>query len=749
MFVNDLFNKKNVTEDQLDEISKTTLGSYVKKAADDAVYHANVSGFEAGEIEGGRKAKGKLPHGNTSDAGKVEKKRTAGISKAVNRLVKENTVEDTEQIDEISLGNYRNKAKIDRANRELGYHFGDQDERDIDMHKIAQRSKGIARADVRVAKAKTAVPVLSSDERTALQAQLADLEKQFDSNYEYSDDHRVWTKHRGIEQQINRIKHQLNDGQQSVAEVTGDEKFDSMMKRAAKAPTAKARNAERIRQKKEREDDTRAHFANGGGLGTNPADKLSIRKKGVAEDRENYNGINILLQKDDDEVFVKASAGGRELGHVLFTIDGEHLMPQDLEVDEKYRGQGIAQTMYDFVKSKGYRIRRSGQQTDAGAGFWDKHRPEQNVWEQGVAEGDDPYAGYSDNDMYFVNLEKAQREKEFKKIQARLQKIGGFVRKYPDSDVQMDIARSVYGWLKKGQDFQQATVLGVRDYNKSQGVAEAGSPAQQAAIAIAMKKAGKKPKNEGEGDPWKEKYFGPTTAIKKIFSVKTDDNKKYRVRAETEKQAIEIMKKHAPDSNVMSVKFVQNIMSEQNMAEDLNTQSEVDMGKWMKAYTRREDNNLHSENTVAVAKLVGDERDIKLAKMILKDHLTAGSISRDDYDARQMLDKKLWSRVIQKYNDWEANRDTDTIQSGSISEDIDRYVEELLSEGYEVANEEHQQCPECGGVAYDDKMIAEEKDACYHKVKSRYKIWPSAYASGALVKCRKAGAKNWGNKSKK
>ena len=26
------------------------------------------------------------------------------------------------------------------------------------------------------------------------------------------------------------------------------------------------------------------------------------------------------------------------------------------------------------------------------------------------------------------------------------------------------------------------------------------------------------------------------------------------------------------------------------------------------------------------------------------------------------------------------------------------------------------------------------KDACYHKVKSRYSVWPSAYASGALVK---------------
>lgn len=46
-------------------------------------------------------------------------------------------------------------------------------------------------------------------------------------------------------------------------------------------------------------------------------------------------------------------------------------------------------------------------------------------------------------------------------------------------------------------------------------------------------------------------------------------------------------------------------------------------------------------------------------------------------------------------------------------------------------------------------MINEKKDACYSKVKSRYSVWPSAYASGALVKCRKVGAANWGNKSKK
>ena len=47
------------------------------------------------------------------------------------------------------------------------------------------------------------------------------------------------------------------------------------------------------------------------------------------------------------------------------------------------------------------------------------------------------------------------------------------------------------------------------------------------------------------------------------------------------------------------------------------------------------------------------------------------------------------------------------------------------------------------------KKSSGKKDACYHKVKSRYSVWPSAYASGALVKCRKVGAKNWGKSTTK
>ena len=109
----------------------------------------------------------------------------------------------------------------------------------------------------------------------------------------------------------------------------------------------------------------------------------------LLERTEPFQGLDLEMEFDEDEIWVTArDPSGRELGHVLFVDTGDELIPQDLEVEERFRGQGIARVMYDWVKSKGYRIRRSNSQTRAGAEFWNRNRPGENVWEQGVAEGD-------------------------------------------------------------------------------------------------------------------------------------------------------------------------------------------------------------------------------------------------------------------------------------------------------------------------------------------------------------------------
>ena len=61
----------------------------------------------------------------------------------------------------------------------------------------------------------------------------------------------------------------------------------------------------------------------------------------------------------------------------------------------------------------------------------------------------------------------------------------------------------------------------------------------------------------------------------------------------------------------------------------------------------------------------------------------------------------------------------------NIKEIIKKLLEEQLSQEIDEAKKKKK------------KKKKAKRDACYHKVKARYDVWPSAYASGALVKCRK------------
>ena len=112
----------------------------------------------------------------------------------------------------------------------------------------------------------------------------------------------------------------------------------------------------------------------------------AVVKEDVTEAKTvEFEGLTLKVIKQGHELTVDAldDWGNKVLGHVKFNIgDGKELDPQDLHVDDKYQGQGIARVMYDYVKSLGYTIVRSWDQTDAGAGFWNKHRGEDvRVWE--------------------------------------------------------------------------------------------------------------------------------------------------------------------------------------------------------------------------------------------------------------------------------------------------------------------------------------------------------------------------------
>lgn len=93
--------EEEITEEPINELSKKTLGSYVKKASDDVSYHS----FTAGGAAGKEKAKS-LQHDKKAFS------RQQGIEKAVDRMTKEEL--DEEPINELgseTLRRYMNKAR--------------------------------------------------------------------------------------------------------------------------------------------------------------------------------------------------------------------------------------------------------------------------------------------------------------------------------------------------------------------------------------------------------------------------------------------------------------------------------------------------------------------------------------------------------------------------------------------------------------------------------------------------------------
>jgi GNAT superfamily N-acetyltransferase len=93
------------------------------------------------------------------------------------------------------------------------------------------------------------------------------------------------------------------------------------------------------------------------------------------------DGIQVSINTNDKNATVYASSNGRRLGYAEFDRDGNVLVPYDLAVDDKYRGQGIAAVMYDYVKSLGFTVKASADQTDDGKYFWKKNRGNERVWE--------------------------------------------------------------------------------------------------------------------------------------------------------------------------------------------------------------------------------------------------------------------------------------------------------------------------------------------------------------------------------
>lgn len=103
-------------EETLTELSKKTLGSYIKKAAKDASYDSNIQGYKTGLKNLKAKSsdgKTSVPYNNSEDSRK-ETKRHAGIARATDKLTKEELLIDGKSNQEIKKFAGEGKAGLKR-----------------------------------------------------------------------------------------------------------------------------------------------------------------------------------------------------------------------------------------------------------------------------------------------------------------------------------------------------------------------------------------------------------------------------------------------------------------------------------------------------------------------------------------------------------------------------------------------------------------------------------------------------------
>ena len=154
--------------EQLDELSKTTLGSYVNKASKNAAMYAADSVGMANVSSKARNPRVKAAAEKYSDESHEKRmSRLAGVGKAVKRLTKEEVETEMEQIDELAkstLGSYIKKAAKDQSSdaydhgeeENRRYYEGGDSESDSDSadreRRMANREKGIGRAVKKITK---------------------------------------------------------------------------------------------------------------------------------------------------------------------------------------------------------------------------------------------------------------------------------------------------------------------------------------------------------------------------------------------------------------------------------------------------------------------------------------------------------------------------------------------------------------------------------------------------------------------
>ena len=308
---------------------------------------------------------------------------------------------------------------------------------------------------------------------------------------------------------------------------------------------------------------------------------------------------------------------------------------------------------------------------------------------------------------------------------------------------------------------------------------EAANPAQQAAIAIDMKKKGKKPKNMTEEGlrAWFGKSSGTTKSGRKVkgwvqvggkydgkpcarqpgqkTTPKCVSSAKRRSMSDKERDSAARRKRAAdpnqPQKSGAAAPTMVSTDPKRKMKEEFTTlplrleipKSALDFkqGLMFRESLDTDSGMLFVFDNIAQQSFHMTETRIPLDIAFIREDGVIESIKQlEPNNPIPVYSEGDIELAIEVNRGWFAENNVEVGDQLDVEYIIPNQREKYRSETntiYDIISEVKDKKGKGSGT----------KDACYHKVKSRYSVWPSAYASGALVKCRKVGAANWGNKS--
>ena len=317
------------------------------------------------------------------------------------------------------------------------------------------------------------------------------------------------------------------------------------------------------------------------------------------------------------------------------------------------------------------------------------------------------------------------------------------------------------------------------DYLDSKEVKEAANPAQQAAIAIDMKKKGKKPKNMSEEGlrAWFGKSSGTTKSGRKVkgwvqvggkydgkpcarqpgqkTTPKCTSSSKRASMSDKERDSARRRKvakdPNQPQKSGAAAPTMVSTDPKKKMKEEFTTlplqleipktKSDFTKGLMFRESLEANSGMLFVFDRIAQQSFHMTETTIPLDIAFIKENGIIESIKPlEPKDSNPVYSEGAIELAIEVNRGWFVENNIEVGDELVVEYIVEDPKEKYRSETgtiFDIINEVKDKKGKGSG----------KKDACYHKVKSRYSVWPSAYASGALVKCRKVGAANWGNKS--